>query len=48
MLAQEINDTPANEKDVRFWYKEIALQLANVNGNLFALRAIETATKTVK
>lgn len=40
MLAADLNKLNPNEHDVRYWYKEIALQLADLNGNLYAIRNV--------
>lgn len=38
MLATDLHKMNPNEYDVRFWLRELAIQLADINGNLFALR----------
>lgn len=46
MLTEDLQVMNPNEVDVRYWLREISIQLANVNGNLFALRNIALTLET--
>lgn len=48
MLTEDLQVMNPNEVDVRYWLREICIQLANVNGNLYALRNIVLTLETAE
>ncbi len=40
MLSPDLHKLNPNDYDIRYWMRELAIQLADINGNLYALRQI--------